>query len=1327
MADKRSRGFTKKNSGPQSNGNFGWRGAKDSFQSGLESSPFRKKAETPPIEATSKIKPRGAFNHHEEAGDIGDAAYTNNAVFKPNFQGDDAASSGMSGMTPQSGADAPTKLGNININAVNMDKVSINADYSGKAYIGSGTDYLGARSRVSAGPAYAYSAKIKVNRGKESLKAKFDSEIGVKESTVSQSTLESVNQKLSDESINLERLTPNEIQSLAQNGVLNGRRVNLTDAERQTLKAYGNATSRPNSFTTLKGPNVVNSFRKKSSVTEAKEPLKNIRFSNDSSGPIENGRVRVLKDGTMSSQPDAGLSKIKFISSPEERRSQLTSVDKIRFGERSGDLLKRSAEGIKLSNKSIVENFKLGNILLNDRGSKLRIFGHNKQPLGKAALSAGGIGGALTQGVGDSPVAYSKFANALNFTSRVRGIGSGLTGGIMNLIKAPGFGSTSFLSNPIVLIGGAMLLGFSSIFSTFGYVHGTVLPTNNVQYTDNEILGGSEAPDSTLQQVIDELDFKQRAYEYNLIYADKVTKDPKSGRLYIKEGIPDSWHDKIEALDTSKPHAVPDTVWDPIAGVAKVLNMDVHHEDAGAMVTNVYYDNPLKPSGHRIKHFWGPVTCLYPAEKGLETDNVTSDGHLDNRITVWEHIDEYYDSEGNYHPEENIPHEKRMQLFCVGGLYGDGGKYSAYDPAQHVDHSTEAYERLRKKEEGYSTSNAGNKNKINKNISIEYRYEGSKYSYLFTPEKESYYYTSEKVKVNYDTYEFYRAIVSATSAFINNGQENYEYFEEYATQLFEKALDNASITIEPGYEGDAWFKQDTDSSKRLKWDYIDPVGKTYHLNGKKDYWPDGLSKCSSPSYTCKAKIVITIHDAGVQDLLKLDTTNNEKAHAKTFIEEIIQKIKDFFAKILNLNQKGSIRRYLIDKTENVHYNTWLGWYNDDNDKRLFDDVVPFFQSDKIERNTSQMSYAVMLTDWDKTSFNEFFEGLKLPTSSILGDEVEDDDEIEEISGGGEGGGGPMGSVSRPNVKEGGVYLNNLCYINQGQGTLGTLTRYIDDEGHIHTFRQCGCLDSSIMMIYLHYYRQNAESTSEADVINLWKTYFKNNVHNGSGMLETSAVISQLGLTASGANYVKTCGWDKAIDSLYLGNPVLLHIRGYWEYGGRVLHKSTNGHFLVAVGADEDGIYVYDPGNRNNQSQVIPWEAWSQVGDLYYKIYNATGNTVADLSGTPVITDYSDKPEGVLTKSGGVNYYGGRKETYYNMKIWPEGTLVQRAWDSGIEGEYHVSDEGYKMVGDYIILAANFDTYPVGTILNTSLGKGVVVDTGTFAATNPNQIDIAVNW
>ena len=99
---------------------------------------------------------------------------------------------------------------------------------------------------------------------------------------------------------------------------------------------------------------------------------------------------------------------------------------------------------------------------------------------------------------------------------------------------------------------------------------------------------------------------------------------------------------------------------------------------------------------------------------------------------------------------------------------------------------------------------------------------------------------------------------------------------------------------------------------------------------------------------------------------------------------------------------------------------------------------------------------------------------------------------------------------------------------------------------------------------------------------------------------------------------------------------------------------------------------------------------------------------------------------VLNARDGVNYYKGMKETYYNL---PMDRIYAKA-DANF-GKHHkkwTREDGVKMYGPYVVIAAPFDVYPYGTWdVETSLGLAIVLDTGEFAETNKNQIDIAVDW
>ncbi len=86
----------------------------------------------------------------------------------------------------------------------------------------------------------------------------------------------------------------------------------------------------------------------------------------------------------------------------------------------------------------------------------------------------------------------------------------------------------------------------------------------------------------------------------------------------------------------------------------------------------------------------------------------------------------------------------------------------------------------------------------------------------------------------------------------------------------------------------------------------------------------------------------------------------------------------------------------------------------------------------------------------------------------------------------------------------------------------------------------------------------------------------------------------------------------------------------------------------------------------------------------------------------------------LTRSGGVYYYNGHKETWYSERVLPGGALDipgRCTDDSGLVRD----EEGY-------ICVASPD-YPKGTVVETSLGTGKVYDSGCASGV----IDIYTNW
>lgn len=128
---------------------------------------------------------------------------------------------------------------------------------------------------------------------------------------------------------------------------------------------------------------------------------------------------------------------------------------------------------------------------------------------------------------------------------------------------------------------------------------------------------------------------------------------------------------------------------------------------------------------------------------------------------------------------------------------------------------------------------------------------------------------------------------------------------------------------------------------------------------------------------------------------------------------------------------------------------------------------------------------------------------------------------------------------------------------------------------------------------------------------------------------------------------------------------------------------------------------------------------------------AAAGSTADASTAAVTTASSDAAETSssswtgpkLTAAKGANYGPSGKETYYNLDMsW----VVWYMHYLGYTGEYHVREDGVKMLGDYIMCGADFSKHPRGSLIETSLGTAIVADTGYFYLSDVD-VDIATAW
>ena len=126
----------------------------------------------------------------------------------------------------------------------------------------------------------------------------------------------------------------------------------------------------------------------------------------------------------------------------------------------------------------------------------------------------------------------------------------------------------------------------------------------------------------------------------------------------------------------------------------------------------------------------------------------------------------------------------------------------------------------------------------------------------------------------------------------------------------------------------------------------------------------------------------------------------------------------------------------------------------------------------------------------------------------------------------------------------------------------------------------------------------------------------------------------------------------------------------------------------------------------------------EINYVYYDDLSLEEKQVALENGTLALeysglyTNSNDR----LTRSKGVVYYNGHRETYYSERVLPGAGLK-------IPGR-HVADDGTVRDEDgYICVASDLSYLPKGSILLTSLGPAKVYDTGCAYGT----IDIYVNW
>lgn len=98
---------------------------------------------------------------------------------------------------------------------------------------------------------------------------------------------------------------------------------------------------------------------------------------------------------------------------------------------------------------------------------------------------------------------------------------------------------------------------------------------------------------------------------------------------------------------------------------------------------------------------------------------------------------------------------------------------------------------------------------------------------------------------------------------------------------------------------------------------------------------------------------------------------------------------------------------------------------------------------------------------------------------------------------------------------------------------------------------------------------------------------------------------------------------------------------------------------------------------------------------------------------------------VLNSSNGKVQGPSGIETYYNL---PMSGCVRLMNNLGYYGTVWTRSDGAKMWDGYVMVAADLSVHPKGSLVETTLGTGIVVDTGSFVYNGSGvSLDIATAW
>lgn len=174
-------------------------------------------------------------------------------------------------------------------------------------------------------------------------------------------------------------------------------------------------------------------------------------------------------------------------------------------------------------------------------------------------------------------------------------------------------------------------------------------------------------------------------------------------------------------------------------------------------------------------------------------------------------------------------------------------------------------------------------------------------------------------------------------------------------------------------------------------------------------------------------------------------------------------------------------------------------------------------------------------------------------------------------------------------------------------------------------------------------------------------------------------------------------------------------------------QEVNNRFAFKVKPISLSVHLVKAVTTNDCHEVIQTKASTAIkekAEADKKTEEAAKKKEEEKKLEVIETSYSG---GKLTKSRGTIQGPSGKETYYNLNMTGVVSIMRKMGFSESEYPYNVRADGVKCLGSYVMVAAHLGKRPRGSKVQTSLGTGIVCDTGGFASSNPTQIDVATAW